>query len=353
MHIDDIDTPFAAIDLDVVENNIRVTQHYCDQHGIKNRPHIKTHKLPAIAHMQLRAGAVGITCQKLGEAEVMEAAGLDDILLSFPLVGTAKAERLAALASEAKVAVAADSAEVARGLSPALGAAGVEVGFLVELDGIFKRTGVQTPEEAADVAETVALLPGLRFDGLMAYPTTPETGPAARSAIAAIESRGLEVRTVSSGGTPTFFTNHEVPEITEVRAGTYIYGDRTCIANGTVLLGDCALRIRATVVSRPTADRAILDCGSKTLTNDAVEDPTGGSGHGLVVEYPDARLHTLHEEHGFLDLSECAERPQIGDVVSIVPNHACACTNLHDEVAAHRSGRVVGFWPVAARGKLR
>jgi D-serine deaminase-like pyridoxal phosphate-dependent protein len=161
------------------------------------------------------------------------------------------------------------------------------------------------------------------------------------------------VRRVSSGGTPSFFTNHEVPEITEVRAGTYIYGDRTCIANGTVPLEDCALRIRATVVSRPTGDRGILDCGSKTLTNDPVEDPAGGGGHGFVLEYPEARLHTLHEEHGFVDFSACRERPEIGEALTIVPNHVCAVTNLHDEVAVHRGGRVVAFWPVAARGKLR
>jgi len=353
MELAELDTPVATVDLDAVERNIARMQGYCDEHGLAFRPHIKTHKLPAIAHMQVRAGAVGITCQKLGEAEVMEAAGLRDILLSFPLVGASKAERLAALASETTVSVAADSAAVARGLSPALSAAGAEVGFLVELDGVFARTGVQTPEEAAELAVLVDSLPGLRFDGLMTYPTADGTGPAARAAIDAIAARGLEVRKVSSGGTPSFFTNHEVPEITEVRAGTYIYGDRTCIANGTVPLEHCALRVRATVVSRPTPERAILDCGSKTLTNDAVEDPTGGGGHGLIVEYPEAQLHTLHEEHGFLDLGACTERPEIGDVVSIVPNHACACTNMHDEVVVHRSGRVVGVWPVAARGKLR
>jgi D-serine deaminase-like pyridoxal phosphate-dependent protein len=348
-----LDTPVATVDLDAVERNIARMQGYCDEHGLAFRPHIKTHKLPAIAHMQLRAGAVGITCQKLGEAEVMEAAGLRDIFVSFPLVGAEKAERLAALAGEASLSVAADSAAVARGLSPALAAAGTEVGFLVELDGIFARTGVQTAEEAADLAALADSLPGLRFDGLMAYPTTPETGPAVRDAIEAIHSRGLEVRRVSAGGTPTFFTNHEVPEITEVRAGTYIYGDRTCIANGTVPLENCALRVRATIVSRPTAERGILDCGSKTLTNDAVEDATGGGGHGLIVEYPEARLHTLHEEHGFVDFAACADRPEIGDVVTIVPNHACGCTNMHDEVVVHRGGRIVGVWPVAARGKLR
>src|SRR5262245_9688885 len=229
MEIAELDTPVATVDLDAVERNIARFQGYCDEHGLAFRPHIKTHKLPALAHMQMRAGAVGITCQKLGEAEVMEAAGVRDILVTFPLLGRAKAERLAALAGEATVAVAADSDVVARTLSGALAAAGAEAGFLIEVDTGFGRTGVQTHEQAAELAQLVDSLPGLRFDGLMTYPTLPTTGPALRAAIDAVEARGLAVRTVSGGGTPTFRTNHEVPEITEVRAGTYLYGDRSCI----------------------------------------------------------------------------------------------------------------------------
>src|SRR6188472_3249783 len=172
LSLDALDTPVATVDLDAVERNIARMQGYCDEHGLAFRPHIKTHKLPAVAHMQVRAGAVGITCQKLGEAEVMQEAGLRNVLLSFPLLGPAKAERLAALAGEGELSVAADSAVVAHGLSQALAAAGVEAGFLVELDGAFRRTGVQSPEEAAELAELVDRLPGLRFDGLLAYPTT-------------------------------------------------------------------------------------------------------------------------------------------------------------------------------------
>jgi D-serine deaminase-like pyridoxal phosphate-dependent protein len=351
LDVSSLDTPFAIVDLEAVERNIARLQGYCNEHGLDFRPHIKTHKLPGIAHMQVDAGAVGITCQKLGEAEVMQAAGLRDILISFPLIGEGKAERLAALAQEGELSVAADSAAVARGLSQALASAGAEAGFLVECDTGFARTGVQTPKEAAELAELVDELPGLRFDGLMTYPTLPGTGPALRAVIDEVNSRGLEVRTVSAGGTPTFFTNHEVPEITEVRAGTYIYGDRGCIGNGTVPLEDCALRVRVTVVSRPTADRGILDCGTKTLTSDAVE--TVGSGYGLIVEYPEANVYSLHEEHGHVDFSGCEQRPSVGEVVTVIPNHACACTNLHDQVAVHRGGRLVGFWPVAARGKIR
>lgn len=157
---------------------------------------------------------------------------------------------------------------------------------------------------------------------------------------------------VSGGGTETALRTHEIGEVTEIRAGTYVYGDRACLANGSVTLDDCALRIRATVVSRPTADRAILDSGSKTLTNDPAEG-TPDEGRGLILEYPEARIYGLSEEHGHVDLSACVGRPEVGEVVTIVPNHACGCTNMHNEVVAHRGGRVVATWPVAARGLIR
>ena len=346
-----LDTPVATVDLDAVERNVARVQAYCDAHRLALRPHVKTHKLPELAHLQVRTGAVGITCQKLGEAEVMAAAGLTDILLSFPLVGVAKIERLAALAREVTVSVVGDSEAVVRGLSAGLARAGLEVAFLVECDTGFGRTGVQTPGDAADLAQLVAGLPGLRFEGLMTYPTLAATGPWLRDAVGEIHARGLEVRTVSGGGTPGLFSSHETPELTEVRAGTYVYGDRSCIANGTVALEDCALRVRATVVSLPARDRAILDAGSKTLTNDPAEgDPDG---RGLIVEHPDARIHALSEEHGWVDLSACERRPEIGEVVTIVPNHACGCANLHDEVVLLRGGQAVAVWPVAARGRIR
>ncbi|MFN8224826.1 MAG: alanine racemase [Gaiellales bacterium] len=347
-----LDTPVATVDLDAVGRNIARMQAYCDAHGLAFRPHIKTHKLPALAHLQLAAGAVGIACQKLGEAEVMRAAGIDDILITFPLVGPQKAERFATLASEGTLRGVGDSEVVVRGLSAALDAFGAEAGFLVECDTGFARTGVQTPVAAAELAQLVSELPGLRFDGLMTYPTLPGTGAWVREAIAELGQRGLEATIVSGGGTPGFFASHETPEVTEVRAGTYVYGDRSCIANGSVPLADCALRIRATVVSRPTAERGILDCGSKTLTNDPAEG-AGRDDYGLIVEYPEARIQTLSEEHGHVDFEACSTRPVVGEVVTIVPNHACGCTNLHDEVVVHRGGRVVGTWPVAARGRLR
>lgn len=350
MHLTDVDTPALAVDLDRVERNVASLQHYCDEHGFAFRPHIKTHKLPAIAHLQMRAGAVGIACQKLGEAEVMARSGLDDILLTYPIVGAAKTERLAALAREVTMSVVCDSEIVARGLSKALHREGLQVDLLVECDTGFGRTGVQRPEAAAELAQVVARLPGLRFAGLMTYPTLEGTAAWLRSAREAIERAGLAVECVSGGGTPTARRTHEFGEVTEIRAGTYVYGDRQCIVNGTVLLDECALHVLTTVVSRPTRERAIIDAGTKALTS----DPAGeASGFGVVLGYPEASVYGLNEEHGYVDVSQCSRPPEIGEKLTIVPNHACGTTNMHDEVLVHRTGAVVGVWPVAARGKVR
>jgi D-serine deaminase-like pyridoxal phosphate-dependent protein len=344
MRIDELDTPLLTADLDAVERNVAGMQRYCGEHGLALRPHVKTHKVPELARLQVDAGARGITCQKLGEAEVMAEAGLDDILITFPLVGAAKVERLAALARRIRVGVAADSAAVATGL------AGLDVDFLVECDTGGGRTGVQSPDEAAELAELVARLGGPRFAGLMTYPTRPESGPWLRAAREAIERRGLRVERISSGGTPTARRVHEVGEITELRLGTYVYGDRACIADGSVPLEDCALRVIAMVVSRPTRDRAILDAGSKTLSSDLA---LGATGYGFLVDHPEAEVYKLNEEHALVDVSTCARQPEVGERVTIVPNHACGAVNMHDEVVMHRGGEITATYRIAARGKVR
>jgi D-serine deaminase-like pyridoxal phosphate-dependent protein len=342
-----------AVDLDAVERNVRAMQARCDARGLALRPHVKTHKLPALAHLQVRTGAVGIACQKLGEAEVMAAAGLDDILLTYPLVGEAKARRFAALAREVSIAAVGDSAVVIEDLSAALNDARAEAAFLVDCDTGFGRTGVQTPDEAVGLAELADAMPGLRFAGFMTYPTLPGTGAWLERAVELARERGLDPRWISGGGTPTasWRATEDAGVLTEVRAGTYVYGDRMCIADGSVALEDCALHVLATVVSRPTADRAILDTGTKALTSDT---SAALEGFGHIVEYPDAVMPALNEEHGYVDLSRCDDaRPAVGERVTLVPNHACGTTNMHDEVVVHRAGEVVAVWPVAARGRLR
>jgi D-serine deaminase-like pyridoxal phosphate-dependent protein len=349
MRIDELDTPVAVVDLDRLETNIAGLQRYLAEHGIANRPHIKTHKIPQIAHMQLAAGAAGITCQKIGEAEVMADAGIEDIFIPYNILGAAKLERLAALARRARLSVTADSEAVVRALSAAMAAAGLELTVLVECDTGLGRCGVQSPQEASALAALIADAPGLRFGGLMTYPTGAATGPFMSEAIAQIRARGLEVERVSGGGTPGMWRAHEHPEVTEHRAGTYVYGDRYIMASGAMALDQCALTVIATVVSRPTGDRAILDSGSKTLSSDLL----GLQGYGMLVEYPEARITGLSEEHGTVDLSACARRPEVGERVTVIPNHCCVVSNLFDEIVGVRGGQVEVVWPVAARGALR
>lgn len=344
--IDDLDTPVVTVDLDAVERNVRRMQAYCDAHGLELRPHVKTHKLPQLAHLQLRAGAVGVCCQKLGEAEVMAEAGIRDLFITYPLVGRRKLERLGELARDRHVLVAVDSAE---GLAE-LARSRAEVEALVDCDTGLGRTGAPSPRAAADLASAVAATPSLRFRGFMTYPAPPGVGAWLAEAQALAEADGLEVETISVGGTPLAWSTHEIEGVTELRVGTYVYGDRACIANGSVADEDCALRVVTTVVSRPGRDRATLDAGSKTLTSDPAAGTEPGT-FGYVVGHPDARLDALSEEHGHVDVSRCPRPPAIGDRVSVIPNHACPVSNLHDTVVAHRGGVVEAVWPVAARGK--
>ncbi len=349
MDVTQLDTPVAVVDLDKLEENILQLQHYMDAHGIANRPHIKTHKIPAIAWMQLRAGAVGITCQKIGEAEVMANAGIEDIFLPYNIVGAAKLERLVRLARRVKLSVTADSAFTVRGLSAAARGAGITLPVLVEFDGGLHRCGVQSPQEAADLAALIARSPGLHFGGLMTYPSNDRTDAFVRETKALLKPSGLTVERVSGGGTPGMWQAHTHPEVTEHRAGTYVYGDRHMLTVGAMPLETIAFSVITTVVSRPTADRGILDGGSKTFSSDL----SGLEGHGLILEYPDARFYGMSEEHGHVDFSQCAKKPEIGERVTVIPNHCCVVSNLFDEIVGVRGGQVEVVWPVAARGTLK
>jgi len=352
MHIDDLETPVPVIDLDRVERNLAKMQAYCDQHGLKLRPHIKTHKLPMFAHRQMALGAAGITCQKLGEAEVMADAGLSDILLSYPMIGPAKAARLAALAKRVRMQTVVDNPIALDTVALAARQAGAEIGVLVEFDSGGKRTGVVTVDAALALAQGIIAAEGLRFDGLMTYPSSAETARFVAAAKQRLGGAGIEIRTVSGGGTPNAWQQHEIDGLTELRVGTYIYHDRATVGVGAASFDECALHLYATVVSRPTETRAVIDAGSKSLSSDRVA-PSVGEGFGLLLDYPDAIIERLNEEHGILDLTYCARKPAIGERVRIVPNHVCVVTNLHDEVVLTRKGLVEATVPVAARGRTR
>lgn len=351
MKLTDIDTPAVLIDVDRAEANLQRFQTYADSHGLAVRPHIKTHKLPRFAKRAVELGAVGITCQKLGEAEVMADAGLTDIFIPYNIIGKAKLDRLAALHERIKLGVTADSEATIKGLAEAFKECAKPLDVQVECDTGMGRCGVQTPEEAVALAKLIAAAKGLHFAGFMTYPKTGAVleneaflSQAKQQAIAA----GLDPSVISNGGSPDMWRAHEVTSATEHRPGTYIYMDRFQVAKGAGTWDDCALTVLATVVSRPTDNRAVIDAGSKALSSDTF----GMDGFGRVVEYPDAVISSLSEEHGTIDLSACTHKPDIGEHIRIIPNHACVVSNLFDNVVLISGDAVVEIVPVAARGRV-
>ncbi|MET0605242.1 MAG: D-TA family PLP-dependent enzyme [Beijerinckiaceae bacterium] len=349
----DFSTPCVVIDMDRVERNISRTQSLCDAAGVRNRPHIKTHKSPFLARMQVEAGASGVTCQKIGEAEVMANGGLNDILIAYNLLGEEKMARLGRLHERVDVTVAADNLTVIDGLSQAGEIAGRPLGVVIECDTGRKRAGVETAGEAIALAREVAKRPHLDFRGLMFYPTEkswPETQAFLNEVKKGLQPDGLaeKIRIVSTGGSPNLANLGKLAGATEHRAGTSIFNDRMQMAAGVASLDDCALMVYATVVSRAGPERGILDSGSKTLTSDS----GGLDGYGLILEHPQARIAGFSEEHGNLDLVGVNDKPKVGDVVRIVPNHVCVVVNMVDRLVMVRGDEIVGELPVVARGRL-
>lgn len=345
-----IDTPAVLVDLDIAEANIDRFQAHCDQHGLKLRPHIKTHKLPMIAKRQLDAGAIGITCQKISEAEAMIAeGGIDDVLITFNILGDTKLARLRALAERVRLTVVADNTATVDGLSGAFADSPNALSVLVECDTGAARCGVATPDAARDLAQYISQQPGLTFGGLMTYPPVGAEAEVQRWLVEAkslIEAAGLEVPTISNGGSPGMWLAQEVSVATEYRIGTYVFNDRSLQARSTCSWDDCALSVLVTVISVPSEGRAVIDAGSKVLTSDLL----GLDGHGHVLGRPDIHIAGLSEEHGVLTAD--AINLQVGDRLRIIPNHVCVVTNMLDEVQLIRGSEHLGPCPVAARGQV-
>lgn len=345
-----LDTPAAVVDMDVVDRNIARMQAACTRAGVGNRPHIKTHKSPEIARAQLEAGAIGLTCQKLGEAEAMADAGALDILISYNVLGSAKHARLRALAGRVKLTVCCDSRVVADGYALAMSGHPLALPVLVECDTGRHRCGVTTPAAGVELARYVAAQRGLRFDGVLMYPPEGDLQISIdflAELRAGCEQHGLVLNTVCSGGTPNWQRIGALGE-DQYRAGTYVYNDRQMVRMGAATLVDCALLIYSTVVSRPEAGRMMLDAGSKTLTSDLA----GFQDYGLLIDYPEASIYKLAEEHGFVDVSRCARVPEVGDVVRVLPNHVCPVSNLCDSVQTVRGGGLAGRLKISARGRV-
>ncbi len=346
MHINDLETPAVLIDCDRMTRNITAMQARCDALGLRFRPHIKTHKTPEIARMQLAAGAVGIACQKVSEAEVFADAGFTDIQIPYNIVGPQKTARLMALATRCRVSVSADDAAVIAGLAEAAETAGVRLDVLVDLRTDLERTGA-LPGNVVALAKQIAAAPALRFAGLLIYPSHPANRPALLEALDLLARAGLQVEAVSGGGTVAAMTAHAVPELTELRVGTYIFNDWNHVQQGAAAPEDCAMHVLATVVSHAVPGRMILDCGSKTLAADQVNGE-----HGHIVEYPQARIYKLSEEHAHVDISACERQPRIGERVHVIPVHTCVVSNLAERLYGVRGDQVEAVWAVAARGKV-
>jgi D-serine deaminase-like pyridoxal phosphate-dependent protein len=364
--LDTIPTPALVLDAVKVRRNIERMAAYTRDRSIANRPHTKTHKSIAIAGLQLASGAAGLTVAKVGEAEVLARAFADrtpDILVAYPAVDPARTMRLAALARAATIRVAVDTPEAIAALAAAAGAAGTTLGILVDLDVGSGRTGVPTVDRLVALAAATDRAAALRLDGIFYYPghvTVPPDEQAAplglvddklAEAIRRFDALGLCREIVSGGSTPTAFQSHFVRAGTEIRPGTCVYNDLNIVRGGFGELEDCAASVVCTVVSDAVRDQVILDGGSKTLTMDRC-GPAPDSGHGMIVEYPEAFIGKLTEEHAQVDVSRCRSRPRVGERVTVIPNHICPVVNLHDTAWWHEADGSLQVLPIDARGKL-
>ena len=360
MYLEQLETPVPVVDLDRLAHNLDRMAAYATLHGLRLRPHVKTHKSPRIAAEQLRLGAVGLTCATLREAEVMSEV-CTDILVAYPPVGAARLERLAMLPAGVRVAVAADDAHALDALSVAARLEHRTIDVMVEADLGMHRVGVTSPEKAVAIARQIDRASSLRFAGLQFYPghirakvseqdaALAQLGRDIAQYVDALRDAGLPPAIVSGGSTPAAWRMHEVAGVNEVRPGTYVYNDRTTAQIGACDWEDCALTVLATVVSVSVKGQAVVDAGTKALGREPLR--AEGDGYGALLDHPEVIVSRMSEEHGILDLSRSAWRPRLGDQVRIVPNHVCIVVHLFDEIIGVRGHAVETRWPVAARGR--
>lgn len=367
MTIHDLDTPSILVNLDVLESNLKRMADYCHLHGLNLRPHSKTHKSPDVAKMQIAQGFPGITCAKVGEAEVMVAQGVLDILIAYPVVGEIKVRRLCALAKKAKIAVALDSVEAAEGISREAVRQGVSVDVLAELNVGMNRVGVETPELLLALAEKISGMRGLRLRGIACYPgqlfcppreqekPLRQLGELLTELRARFRARGFDEGWVSAGSTPTAYQCHLAKGLTEIRPGMYPFNDRNMLGAEICTREQCALHVMTTVVSTAVNHKAMMDGGSKTFSSDrwipagTKADPT----FGLVRDDEEIVFYGMSEEHGHLDVSKAARKLKIGERLRVMPNHVCTTVNLHERMHAIRGEEVVGTWEIMGRAKIQ
>jgi D-serine deaminase-like pyridoxal phosphate-dependent protein len=353
-----LDTPSLLVDLDVMERNIARMAGTIRGRGLGWRPHTKGMKIPALAHRLIKAGAHGVTCAKLGEAEVMAMGGIGDILIANQIVGAQKIQRLVNIQRHADVMVAVDSWENIQEIDAAARAKGVRVRVLVEVNTGMNRAGVMPGQPTVDLARRIAPLQGVKLAGVMTWeahtlriPDKAEKRRAVETAIASLVSTvgacraaGLTIDTVSCGGTGTYWITSEQKGITELQAGGGIFGD-ILYRKSFGVDHPYAMTVLATVTSRPDPKRVICDAGKKTMTGDAAMPEPIGFG-------PIASM-SLSAEHTVVHLAEPNDSPRVGDKVEFVVGYTDTTVNLHDELVGIRNGRVEIVWPILGRGKLK
>ena len=364
MNVFDLDTPALVIDLDRVEINIAEMAQRSRDAGVRLRPHTKTHKMPEIARLQIDAGASGITCAKVGEAEVMVAAGFDDILIAYPIYGAEKLARLQALRDKARILVSLDSVEVAKGLGELGVASGNPIEVYVEVDTGHHRLGRAPGGPTVELITQLAEISGITIIGLLTHAghAYGATTLADRNVVVDNEvsdlvttqrlcaEAGVAFHEISVGSTPSARSEVTRQGVTEVRPGTYVFNDTSMINLGVANEETCAAHILATVIGRPTPERFVIDAGTKCFTSDGVGRP----GWIQVVGRDDLTMQFITEEHGvgWIDLSKGGTL-SIGDKLLLIPSHICPVINLFDSAYATREGDVIQELIVAGRGKVR
>jgi len=366
MNLFDLDTPALVLDLDKVESNVAAMSDLARRAGVRLRPHTKTHKIPELALLQMAAGAAGITCAKVGEAEVMVDAGLDDILVAYPVWGASKIDRLAALRERARVVVSLDSLDVAQGLSR-LGVHGVgPLEVYVEVDTGHHRLGRPPGAPSAELVRQVAEVPGLVVIGLLTHAghAYAQRDPVERDVVIQREvddlmatrelcaQLGVTFDEISVGSTPSARgeARRGAEGVTEIRPGTYIFNDTAMVDLGVATYDQCAAFVVTTVVSRPDRRRFVVDAGTKCLTSDGLARPDWIK----VAGWDDLRMEFLTEEHGVGAIDPSAGgQLEIGDKLLLIPSHVCPVVNLFDTAHVVRGEDVVGELLVRGRGKVR
>ena len=364
MEIWELDTPSLVIDLDIMENNISRMAGYCKEHNLNLRPHIKTHKIPEIAHLQIKAGAVGITSAKVSEALIMTNAGIKDILIAYPVFGEEKLKTLMKITEKAKVSVALDSVVVADAISKEAQKLGKKIGILVETDTGMKRCGWQVDDELAESAKRISEMKGLEFIGVMIY-----WGYIKSNSISETEKHlldvqeyiykihnlfekiGIPIKVISGGSTPTAFLSHKLDKLTEIRPGTYVYNDMNTVSCGSVGMEDCALKVLTSVVSTTVKGQIVIDAGSKTMS--CAVSIGKDKGFGKVFGYDNLYINRMNEEHGMIETSENNKKFSVGYKLLVIPNHCCTTNNMHNEVYGVRNNKIELVWQISARGKVR